>query len=157
MRMCALASFEQVLSSRGYRNRTGCVGGSFSLTETLFIGRWTVWPVSVPQPWSRLPQGQECRRVAKWRGVVTSAIPRLYSLYSLYSIVLVYTMCTMLMLVPYFFIGRSILVIWNACYNTGNKSMRGPFDLPMQVTNNNTAVLNAMAVSHSRTIAIWQL
>ena len=50
--------------------------------------------------------------------------------------------------------GRSILVIWNACYNTGNKSMRGPFDPPMQVTNNNTAVLNAMAVSHSRTIAI---
>ena len=35
-----------------------------------------------------------------------------------------------------YFIERSILVILNACYDKGNKSMRGSFDPPSQVTIN---------------------
>ena len=65
---------------------------------------------------------------ANWRIVDASAIPRLYRT------VIVYTMGMMLVLVH---IERSILVILNAYYNTGNKSMRGSFDPPTQVTISN--------------------
>ena len=44
------------------------------------------------------------------------------------------------------FIERSILVILNACFNTGKKNMHGAFDPPTQVTiNGNKAWLATLA------------
>ena len=120
VRTCALARFSSEFSVTAIEQ--GRDGGSFSLRETRFIGRWAVWLVGVPRRHGLACQSVE--EIAEWRGVVASTI------YSLYRTVFVYTMCTMMMLVQQFCIER----ILNAYYNTGNKSMRGSFDPPTQVT-----------------------
>ena len=58
MHTCALASFSSdfsILEATAIEQGSG--GGSFSLRETRFIGRWAIRPVGMPRLRSRLPQG----------------------------------------------------------------------------------------------------